>query len=114
MFISLYYGAPVIADFIASNSSTMVFHVLSVIGGGLAAIGIAVSIFVIGKDNYMVFFLLGYFLTVILKDLDVTMVVYAIIGVIVAYIFVLSQKQTVEDIKTMSFLNNANEDDDDY
>ena len=114
MFISLYYGAPVIADFIASNSSTLVFHVLSVIGGGLAAIGIAVSIFVIGKDNYMVFFLLGYFLTVILKDLEVTMVVYAIIGVIVAYIFVLSQKQTVEDITTMGFSNTANEDDDDY
>ena len=114
MFISLYYGAPVIADFIASNSSTLLFHVLSVIGGGLAAIGIAVSIFVIGKDNYMVFFLLGYFITVILEDLNVTMVVYAIIGVIIAYIFVMNQKQTIDDISSMGFNNSVDEDDDDY
>lgn len=113
MFIALYYGAPVIADVVASNAGTTLFHVLSVIGGGLAAIGIAVTVYVIGKKNYIVFFLLAYFMAVILKDLGVTMVVYAVVGAIISFIYVMAKSETIAQIpNAMSFHNDDDEEDD--
>lgn len=92
VFAALYWGAPVIADLIAQLKETVVLHVLEVVGGGLAAIGISTTIYVIGRKDYLVFFLLAYFMSVILKPLNVTMVTYAIIGVLVAAIFVMVTK----------------------
>lgn len=98
MFIALYFGAPVIASFVQANSSGRFFHALSTIGGGLASIGIALTVYVIGKKNYIVFFLLAYFMSVILKSLSVTMVTYAIVGTIIAFLFVLVKRETIEKI----------------
>lgn len=92
VFISLYFGAPVIADVITALEGTVVIHVLEVVGGGLAAIGIATTIYVIGRKDYMVFFFLAYFMSIVMKSLEVTMVTYAIFGIIIALIFVQSQK----------------------
>lgn len=89
MFVALYYGAPFIADLTAQYAGGWFFHILSVIGGGLAAIGIALTIHVIGKREYIAFFLLAYFLTFVLKPLNVTMVTYAVLGSIIAFVFVL-------------------------
>lgn len=89
MFIALYYGAPVIAGFTSSLSGSLFFHVLDVVGGGLAALGIALILKVIGKKQYLVFFFLAYFLTVMLASLKINTVTYAIIGVIVAVLFTL-------------------------
>ena len=96
MFIALKFGAPVIASFVEQNASSKLFHVLSVIGGGLASIGIALTVYVIGKKNYIAFFLLAYFLAVILKPLGINMATYAIVGAIIAFIFVLSKREAVE------------------
>lgn len=90
-FVALYWGSPVIASVISALEGTVVLHILEVVGGGLAAIGIATTIYVIGKKEYIVFFLLAYFLSVILADLGVTMVTYAILGTLAAAIFVLSK-----------------------
>ncbi len=115
MFVSLYYGAPVIADLVKSNSGSRLFHILSVIGGGLAAIGIAVTVFVIGKKDYIVFFLLAYFVAVILKDMNITMITYAILGSIIAFIYVLSKKETVEVVQSSGIgLGGMDDEDDDY
>ena len=116
MFVALYYGAPVIADIVASNAGTTLFHVLSVIGGGLAAIGIAVTVYVIGKKNYIVFFLLAYFMAVILKDLNVTMVVYAVVGSLIAFIYVMAKKETIEVVSSGSSDRHDvdSDDEDDY
>ncbi|WP_321384368.1 PTS sugar transporter subunit IIC [uncultured Enterococcus sp.] len=92
VFVSLYFGAPVIADVITALEGTVVIHVLEVVGGGLAAIGIATTIYVIGRKDYMVFFFLAYFMSIVMKSLEVTMVTYAIFGIIIALIFVQSQK----------------------
>ncbi|MGC6769415.1 PTS mannose/fructose/sorbose/N-acetylgalactosamine transporter subunit IIC [Enterococcus sp. LJL51] len=92
VFVSLYFGAPVIADVITALEGTVVIHVLEVVGGGLAAIGIATTVYVIGRKDYMVFFFLAYFMSIVLKSLEVTMVTYAIFGVLIALIFVQSQK----------------------
>lgn len=91
IFVGLYFGAPVIADVIAALKGTVVLHVLDVVGGGLAAIGIAVTIYVIGRKDYMVFFLIAYFMSVILKSLNVTMVTYAVVGTLIAVAFVLAK-----------------------
>lgn len=117
MFASLYYGAPFIAEIIQSNSSSFVFHILNVIGGGLAAVGIAVTVYVIGKRSYVVFFLLAYFAAVIAKPLNVTMVTYAIVGSIIAFIFVLVKSEIFKTIGTGGSSNNTaskSDDNDDY
>lgn len=113
MFVALYYGAPVIADIVASNAGTTLFHVLSVIGGGLAAIGIAVTVYVIGKKNYIAFFLLAYFMAVILKDLNVTMVVYAIVGALISYIYVMVKGEAVQQ-SPANISTDIEDEEDDY
>ena len=114
MFVALYFGAPIIASVVKSASGTIVFHILEVIGGGLAAIGIAVTVYVIGKKNYIVFFLLAYFMAIILKSLGVTMITYAIVGTIIAIIYVMTKSETISKIQTIGFASNSNDDDDDY
>lgn len=96
MFVALYFGAPVIASIVNAAAGTLLFHVLSVIGNGLAAIGIAVTIYVIGRKEYIVFFLLAYFMSVMLKPLGIPMISYAIIGTVIAVIFVLAQNSQKE------------------
>ncbi len=118
MFTALYYGAPFIADLIKTNSSSFIFHILNVIGGGLAAVGIAVTVYVIGKRSYIIFFLLAYFVAVIAKPLSITMVTYAILGAIIAFIFVLAKSETFNAIKdnlgSGSPGTGFNQDEDDY
>lgn len=91
VFVALFYGAPIIADVITSLEGTVIIHILDVVGGGLAAIGIATTVYVIGRRDYMPFFFLAYFMSVVLAPLEITMVTYAIFGVIFALIFVLSK-----------------------
>lgn len=89
IFVALYFGAPVIASFTSSLSGSLLFHVLDVVGGGLAALGIALILKVIGKKQYIVFFLLAYFMAVMLQTLKINTVTFAVVGVIVAYLFTL-------------------------
>lgn len=105
IFVALFWGAPVIADVISALDGTVVLHVLEVVGGGLAAIGIATTVYVIGRKSYIVFFLLAYFLSVIFADLGVTMVTYAILGTLISAIFVMGQSQFGDTAKASS--NNA-------
>lgn len=116
MFVSLYYGAPVIADIVSSNSGSVLFHILTVIGGGLAAIGIAVTVFVIGRKSYIAFFLLAYFFAVVFGSLGITMVTYAIFGSLIAFIFVIvkSEAPSVSAAGSQGTGQTIVEDDDDY
>ena len=98
VFAALYWGAPVIAEVIVQLKETVVLHVLEVVGGGLAAIGISTTIYVIGRKDYLVFFLLAYSMSVIFKPLNITMVTYAIIGVLVAAIFVMVTKNNNQPV----------------
>ncbi|WP_124059308.1 PTS mannose/fructose/sorbose/N-acetylgalactosamine transporter subunit IIC [Vaginisenegalia massiliensis] len=110
VFVALYWGAPVVADFIKGLEGTVFIHILEVLGGGLAAIGIATTIYVIGRKDLLVFFFLAYFLSVIFKPLEVTMVTYAVLGAIFAGIYVLlKQAPTVASASA----NTLNDDDDD-
>ncbi|MCD4985354.1 PTS mannose/fructose/sorbose/N-acetylgalactosamine transporter subunit IIC [Enterococcus gallinarum] len=113
VFIALYLGAPLIADVINALEGTVVIHILEVVGGGLAAIGIATTVYVIGRKDYMVFFFLAYFMSVVLKSLEITMVTYAIFGVLIALIFVQSQKGKLAPAAETN-TSNASFDEDDY
>lgn len=113
VFAALYWGAPVIAEVIVQLKETVVLHVLEVVGGGLAAIGISTTIYVIGRKDYLVFFLLAYFMSVIFKPLNITMVTYAIIGVLVAAIFVMVTKNNNQPVAASTApSSNAQFDDD--
>lgn len=116
IFIALYLGAPVIANAITALEGTVVLHVLEVVGGGLAAIGIATTVYVIGRKDYMVFFLLAYFFSVVFKSLEITMVTYAIFGVLIALIFVKCQKGKGETISSSgeASLSSSTDFEDDY
>lgn len=112
VFIALYWGAPVIADVITALEGTPVIHILEVVGGGLAAIGIATTIYVIGRKDYLVFFLLAYFFSVVAKPLEITMVTYAIFGALIAIIFV-AAKNSGGNAATASDGGSSGFDDDD-
>lgn len=113
IFVALYFGAPVIADVISALEGTVVLHILEVVGGGLAAIGIATTIYVIGRKDYLVFFFLAYFLSVIFKTLGVTMVTYAILGALIAAIFVLAKGSSEKAQAASASTGSADFDDDD-
>ena len=85
----------------------------------MAAIGIAVTVYVIGKKSYIAFFMLAYFMATMLKSLGITMVTYAIVGAIIAFIYVLVTTEARS--KTAVTTSDAggsgvtfDEDDDDY
>lgn len=112
---ALYLGAPVIADIIKALEGTVVIHVLEVVGGGLAAIGIATTVYVIGRKDFLVFFFLAYFMSIVFKSLEITMVTYAIFGVIIALIFVQVQKgKPVAESAGSASATTDFDDDDDY
>lgn len=114
VFIALYLGAPLIADVINALEGTVVIHILEVVGGGLAAIGIATTVYVIGRKDYMVFFFLAYFMSVVFSSLEITMVTYAIFGILIALIFVQSQKGKLVPAPETNTASPSFDDDDDY
>lgn len=113
VFVALYFGAPMIADVITMLEGTVVFHILEVVGGGLAAIGIATTVYVIGRKDYLVFFFLAYFMSVALKSLNITMVTYAIFGLLIALIFNMTQKGKQQHV-VQTAPSSTFDDEDDY
>lgn len=116
VFIALFYGAPLIADVINALEGTAVIHILEVVGGGLAAIGIATTVYVIGRKDLLVFFFLAYFMSVVFQALEITMVTYAVFGVIIALIFVQSKSNNVQSASNSDTSSTAldDSDEDDY
>jgi len=117
IFAALYLGVPQITAAIETLEGTPAIHVLEVIAGGLPAIGIAVTIYVIGKKQYLVFFLLAYFMSVIFSDLGITMVTWAILGTLLAAIFVMTKDSKQEPaiaVANSSAIPVASGDDNDF
>lgn len=113
IFIALYLGVPLIANAIAALEGTAFIHILQVVGNGLAAIGIATTIYVIGRKDLMVFFFLAYFMSVIFASLKITMVTYAVLGVIIAVIYSQLKRQPDAKAATEMVVEGVIEDDDD-
>ncbi len=87
--IALYLGAPVISDFMNMISDGPVLHALDVVSGGLAALGIAITMHVIGSRKLLVFFFLAYFLVVLTTQagMSITMITWAVFGCIIAFCY---------------------------
>ena len=96
IFLVLKFGAPTVAEFVQQIADGVIFHILQVVGGGLASIGMALTVYVIGKKNYIVFFLAAYFMAVMLMPLGINMATYAVIGSIIAFIFILIKRESSE------------------
>lgn len=114
IFIALFFGAPVIADVINALKGTVVIHILEVVGGGLAAIGIATTVYVIGRKDFLVFFFLAYFSSVVFASLKITMVTYAIFGTLIALIFIQARKHNQTPPVAHPNAASFDDDDDDY
>lgn len=81
--LGAYFGAEYVGRFIAMMGDRPL-HVLQVIGGILPALGIAMNLRSIGRPNTLLFYLLGFILSVYLK-LDV--IVIAVLSFIIAYFY---------------------------
>lgn len=86
IFVTLYFGAPLVASFAEKYLVGTVAHVMSVIGGGLAAAGLAAGIVAIGKEQYLIFFVAAYFLSVNLPGINI--LTFAILSVVVATMYI--------------------------
>lgn len=96
MFIALYFGAPVISGIVAQIEHGTLIHILNSVGGGLAALGIAIIMQVIGKKRLLPFFFLAYFMSVAFAKLKINMTIYAIFGVIFAILYVMLNNKNSE------------------
>ncbi|MFT9267374.1 PTS mannose/fructose/sorbose/N-acetylgalactosamine transporter subunit IIC [Oenococcus sp.] len=96
----LYFGAGKLASSMNAISNGPVVTVLNVVGGGLAALGIAVIMHVIGKKSLLVYFFLAYFVNVTFTTLttvlaagkspvtwSINTVTYAVFGIILAVMY---------------------------
>jgi mannose/fructose/N-acetylgalactosamine-specific phosphotransferase system component IIC len=83
------YKGPTAIGALVSVTPVRVMHALTVVGGALPALGFAVIVFVIGKKSLLLYFVVAFFLAVSLKSLNINMIVYAIIGLTLAYLYVL-------------------------
>ena len=92
MYLALRYGTDGIKALTENATGSRIFMALQTVGGGLAALGIALTMHVIGKRFYITFFLLAYFMAVMLKELNIGTVTYAIVGILIAIIFTAAQK----------------------
>ena len=97
IFIALYFGAPVIAHVVANIQHGTIIHVLTSVGGGLAALGIAVIMQVIGKQKLLPFFFLAYSMSVAFAKLNINMTIYAAFGIIFAFLYVMFTQKQVDN-----------------
>lgn len=107
-FILLYWGAPLLASALNALVGPEVNHVLEVIVNGLIAVGIATRIYVIGKQEYLLFFFLAYILSVFLTPLGLPIFTYALLGGVIAAIYLVASTN-----KTASSEGASDMDDDD-
>ena len=84
MFVALYLGAPVVSGF------------MDTISNGPAALGIAITMHVIGNRKLLVFFFLAYFLQTITAEAGITMITWAIFGVIIALCYGMFTEKAAE------------------
>lgn len=89
IFIALYYGADIVADYVMQLEGGTLFHVLNVVGGSLGAVGIALLLRIIGRKEYLWFFFLAFIGRYAFAPLEITTVTWAIIGALIAGIYAL-------------------------
>lgn len=87
VFIATLFGPPVVEAFIAIIP-TWLMDGLNNAGGMLPALGFALTLVVMGKKQYLPFFVLGFFLYSVLKFSMLTGAVFAVCFALIAALFV--------------------------
>jgi len=92
-FIAIYSGSAAINNIIHFIPQS-VMHALEVIGGALPALGFALAIFVIGRQDLLLFFVGAFFIPVSLSVLKLNVpenmtILFAIFGSAIAYLYVM-------------------------
>lgn len=98
LFVALYFGTDIVANWVSSLEGSVAFHVLEVVGGGLGALGIALLLRLIGRKELLWFFFLAYFSRYMLVSLDISAVTWAVMGIIIAGIYTLVTTQNKQTI----------------
>lgn len=92
--LAAYFGAGVVKTGLQYLAGTPL-HVLQVIGGILPALGIAMNLRSINRPNTMLFFILGFVLAIYLK---LNVIVIAVLGVIIAYLYTITPRNEIKSI----------------
>lgn len=88
--IGAYFGSGVVISFIDAINGTPIINILSVIGGMLPALGIAITLQAIGGVQTILLYLLGF---IMLKYMNLPIVVIAILASIFAYFSVVNSTE---------------------
>lgn len=93
VFLAVYFGQPLV-DALLQNTPEIVTHIISVLGGVLPALGIAMLMNIVIKDTaHFIFFFAGF---VLMAFAGLSMIALVFIAALVAYIvFISSKKQAV-------------------
>ncbi|MGN1398838.1 MAG: PTS mannose/fructose/sorbose/N-acetylgalactosamine transporter subunit IIC [Erysipelotrichaceae bacterium] len=91
--LGAYFGADYVVKLV-SLLSDKVLHILQVIGGMLPALGVAMNLRSINRPNTMIFFILGFILSVYL---GLNTIVIAVLGFVVAWFYTMNDSQTQEE-----------------
>lgn len=89
VFLANLYGPELVESFINAIPE-WILHGLSVAGGLLPAMGFAMTVFVIGKNELIPFFIIGFFLV---KYLGINIMASAIFGTCIALLIVLMNNE---------------------
>ena len=89
--LAAYYGAGAVTTILGYLDGTPL-HVLQVIGGLLPALGIAMNLRSINRPNTMLFFILGFVMSIYM-GLDV--IVIAVLGAIIAYLYTITPRNEI-------------------
>ncbi len=89
VFLANLYGPELVESFINAIPE-WILHGLSVAGGLLPAMGFAITVFVIGKNELIPFFIIGFFLV---KYLGINIMASAIFGTCIALLIVLMNNE---------------------
>ncbi len=92
VFAAIYLGSDVVQK-ILNVIPEWLTHGLSVTGGTLPALGFAITIFIIGKNIYLPFFILGFFAVQYLK---ISVMAAAIFGVCMALLITFLRREKVQ------------------
>jgi Phosphotransferase system, mannose/fructose/N-acetylgalactosamine-specific component IIC len=110
VFIAVYFGSTVVQSFIAMLPA-WVLHGISVAGGVLPAMGLALIITLIGRPSVMPFFFMGFFL---IEFSGLSTLAAACFGIPLAIVVVLMSKENQDNVmKEVKVLVAGSRDDDD-
>lgn len=110
VFLAIYFGSDLV-DWLLNNVPTVVTDIISVLGGVLPALGIAMLMNIVIKEgSHFIFFLIGF---VVIAFLKVNMIGLVFFAALVAYLVYLTKQNNSSEVVNSNGIN-QNQDFNDY